>query len=200
MSAPTSTLSVLVVGVGGQGAITAARLLGEAAKAAGMPVRVGQVHGMSQRGGSVESTLVIGPGLSPFLPLRGADIVLGLEPLELLRARPRLHPGSRVVASSGRIVPTPMALQGAEYPDPAGIFDQLRPLVSELVVVDGPAIAAGAGNDRALNATMLGVLAAQSWLPFDGGVLLDQLQQRSPPKHLESNKRAFKAGAEAMSS
>jgi indolepyruvate ferredoxin oxidoreductase beta subunit len=196
----TQTLSVLVVGVGGQGAITATRILGEAAKSVGMPVRVGQLHGMSQRGGSVESTVVIGPGQSPFMPLRGADVVLGLEPLELLRARPKLHPGSRVIASCGRIVPTPMSLQGAEYPEIEGIFDQIRPLVEKLVVVDGDATAASVGNPRALNATLLGVLAGQRWLPFDDKELLAQLEQRSPLKYRESNRRAFLAGKEAMTS
>tara|TARA_B100001964_G_C14058713_1_gene520377 strand:- start:302 stop:904 length:603 start_codon:yes stop_codon:yes gene_type:complete len=200
MSVMTQTLSVLVVGVGGQGAITAARILGEAAKSSGMPVRVGQIHGMSQRGGSVESTVVIGPGQSPFMPLRGADVVLGLEPLELLRARPKLHAGSRVVVSSGRIVPTPMALKGDEYPDLEEIYDQVRPLVEQLVVVDGEDLAATAGNPRALNAILLGVLAGQGWLPFDERALLDQLDQRSPPKHRESNRRAFQVGKEAMSS
>ena len=200
MSVMTQTLSVLVVGVGGQGAITAARILGEAAKSSGMPVRVGKIHGMSQRGGSVESTVVIGPGQSPFMPLRGADVVLGLEPLELLRARPKLHAGSRVVVSSGRIVPTPMALKGDEYPDLEEIYDQVRPLVEQLVVVDGEDLAATAGNPRALNAILLGVLAGQGWLPFDERALLDQLDQRSPPKHRESNRRAFQVGKEAMSS
>ncbi len=200
MSVMTQTLSVLVVGVGGQGAITAARILGEAAKSSGMPVRVGKIHGMSQRGGSVESTVVIGPGQSPFMPLRGADVVLGLEPLELLRARPKLHAGSRVVVSSGRIVPTPMALKGDEYPDLEEIYDQVRPLVEQLVVVDGEDLAATAGNPRALNAILLGVLAGQGWLPFDERALLDQLDQRSPPKHRESNRRAFQVGKDAMSS
>ena len=200
MSVMKQTLSVLVVGVGGQGVITAARILGETALSVGMPVRVGQIHGMSQRGGSVESTLVIGPGQSPFMPLRGADVVLALEPLELLRARPKLHPGSRVIASRGRIVPTPMSLQGAEYPDIDGIFDQVRPLVEQLIVVDGEAIVASAGNTRALNVALLGVLAMQGWLPFDDKEMHALLERRSPPRQHESNRRAFQAGKEAMSS
>ena len=91
MSAPPPNLAVLVVGVGGQGTLTAARVLGEAAMAEGLPVRLGQLHGMSQRGGSVESTVLIGPGRSAFLPRRGADVILGLEPLELLREIGRAH-------------------------------------------------------------------------------------------------------------
>ncbi len=200
MTASFPTVSVLVVGVGGQGAITAARVIGEAARASGLPVRIGQIHGMSQRGGSVESTVVIGPGDSPFLPLRGADVVVALEPLELLRARPRLHPGSRVAVSRAHIVPTPMALQGAEYPDPDGIFDTIRPLVADLVAVDGRALASDGGGAGPINAAMLGVLASQSWLPFAGDAVLAQFEQRSPPKYLESNRRAFAAGRGAMTS
>lgn len=190
-----STMSVLFVAVGGQGAITAARILGEAALAAGLDVRLSQMHGMSQRGGSVESTVLIGPGRGSFLPLRGADVVVALEPLELLRARPKVHEGTRVVVSSGRIVPTPMALQGVDYPALDGIFDVVRPLVDQLVVVDGPAVA---GDERAVNAAMLGVLAARSWLPVSGDDLLAELERRSPPQHLESNRRAFQAGREAV--
>ncbi len=195
-----STLSILVVGVGGQGALTAARVIGEAAMAANLQVRVGQLHGMSQRGGSVESTVVIGPGQSAFLPLRGADVVLALEPLELLRARPKLHAGTRVVATRDHVVPTPMALQGVDYPDRDAIFEQVRGLVAELVVVDGGAIARRAEAGPALNAAMLGVLAQRSWLPFDATALFAQLQARTPVKHLETNRRAFVAGREAIPS
>jgi len=198
MTSPRPILGVLVVGVGGQGVITAARIVGEAALSVGLPVRLGQIHGMSQRGGSVESTVVIGPGLSPFLPLRGADVILAMEPLELQRTRQRLHEGTCAVVSRGRIMPTPMARQGVEYPDPAGIFALIRPLVDDLAVVDGPSIAAGIGAERALSAAMLGVLAARAWLPFDGDVLLDQLERRSPREHIESNRLAFQAGREAV--
>ncbi len=200
MSAPPPNLAVLVVGVGGQGTLTAARVLGEAAMAEGLPVRLGQLHGMSQRGGSVESTVLIGPGRSAFLPRRGADVILGLEPLELLRARPKMHAGTRVLASRSCVVPTPMALQGVDYPDVDGLFEQVRALVAELVVVDGSAIADRAMAGPALNAAMLGVLCAQSWLPFDDRAVLGQLERRSPAKHLESNRRAFAAGQEATPS
>ncbi|MBW2453551.1 MAG: indolepyruvate oxidoreductase subunit beta [Deltaproteobacteria bacterium] len=190
-------LGILVVGVGGQGAITLARLLGEAAFAEGLPVRIGQIHGMSQRGGSVESSVVIGPGRSPFLPQRGADIVVALEPLELQRARPRLHPGTRVVVSSGQVVPTVLALRGEDYPDTKGWLDELRPAVSELVVVDGFALADAAGTRKALGVAMLGALGCQAWLPFGPERIFETLAHRSRPSHREANRRAFAAGRRA---
>ena len=194
MTRATDLLGILVVGVGGQGAITLARLLGEAAFAEGLPVRIGQVHGMSRRGGSVESTVVIGPGRGPFLPLRGADLVVALEPLELQRARPRLHAGTRVVASTGRVVPTTLALRGEEYPDTDRWLEALRPEIAELVLLDGLELAATAGTRKAVGAVMLGALACRSWLPFGPERVFEVLQKHSPAAHREANRRAFAAG------
>ncbi|MFH1130352.1 MAG: 2-oxoacid:acceptor oxidoreductase family protein, partial [Pseudomonadota bacterium] len=83
-------IKVLIVGVGGQGVLTAAKMLGDAALHAGFGVTVGQLHGMSQRGGSVEAGVLIGEGESSFIEEGAADIVLGFEPLEVLRALPKM--------------------------------------------------------------------------------------------------------------
>jgi len=195
MSAP---LSLLVVGVGGQGAITAARVLGEAAMSAGLPVRLGQLHGMSQRGGSVESTVVIGPGQTAFLPTRGADVVLGLEPLEVLRARPSLHPGSRVLVCRDPVVPTSMSVQGEEYPHVAGILADVQDATDEVIAVEGGAIAAAADAAGALNAVLLGALLAQGWLPFGPDPVKAALDLSSSPARRDRNRRAFDAGWRAV--
>lgn len=191
-------VSLLVVGVGGQGAITAARVLGEAALIAGLPVRLGQLHGMSQRGGSVESTLVIGPGRTAFLPSRGADIVLGLEPLEVLRALPSLHPGSRVVVCRDPIVPTSMSVRGEEYPHVASIIAQLADASAELVAVAGGAVASSVDAPGALNAVLLGALLAQGWLPFGPEPVRAALDVHSAPARRDRNRRAFEAGWRAV--
>ncbi len=179
----------LLVGVGGQGTLTAARILGEAAHAAGLPVRLGQLHGMSQRGGSVRGTVLLGPGQGAFLPGRGADVVIALEPLELMRCRDSLHAGSRVVVSSGRIAPSSLAQSGRDYPDIEGFFEELRPQIAELVVVDGPALA---GGSRGLNVALLGVLADRGWLPFGAEAIVGALEAFGA--HRESNRRVFEAG------
>ena len=86
-----STLRILIVGVGGQGVLSAARHIGQAALDHGLEARIGQIHGLSQRGGSVESTVVLGPGSTGFVSMGQADVLLALEPLEALRALARVH-------------------------------------------------------------------------------------------------------------
>ena len=195
-----SGTSVLIVGVGGQGVITMATMLGAAADRAGLPVRVGQLHGMSQRGGSVESTVLLGPGRSPFLPSRGADIVIALEPLELLRAAASLHPGSRVLASSSTITPSTMAVAGQPYPDTGEIFESLRASVHELVVFDGQGRATEAGCPRSVNMLALGIVAARGWLPLSAEDIEHAIERHSSGLHLRTNRLAFEVGMEGMPS
>lgn len=164
---PNGRFRLLVVGVGGQGVLSAARILGEAALAEGKEVVVGQLHGMSQRGGSVESTVLFGPGRSSFIGASEADAMLALEPLEALRALPRLSRRTRVVVSLGKIPPFTLAQKGQPYPDLDGILTTLRGVAGEVVTVDGPALAEAAGSARALNMVMLGALANLGILPIE---------------------------------
>ena len=157
---------LLVVGVGGQGVLTIARFLGDAATRAGVPVAVGQLHGMSQRGGSVQATVALGDGASAFIGQGEADAVLGLEPLEVSRARPAMSAETRVVMSLGRIVPHTLAQQGAGYPSLDDLRAGIRARTRDLVCVDGPALAEQAGNARALNTVMLGALVGLGTLPL----------------------------------
>lgn len=195
-----SDTSIHVVGVGGQGVITAAMMIGTAADLAGLSVRVGQLHGMSQRGGSVESTILMGPGKSPFLPARGADIMVALEPLELHRALGKLHSGSRVLVSSSPIMPTSLAMRGRPYPDVAGIFTTVAERVQELVVFDGRQCAADAGSPSAVNMVALGILAERGWLPVPEGVLAAAIATHSSDRHLPTNRRVFDTGRRAQTS
>ena len=191
-------LRILFVGVGGQGVLTAARVLGEAALACGRDVVVGQLHGMAQRGGSVEGFVLIGPGRSAFVGPGDADVVAGFEPLETLRARPRMSPRTAVLINRGGIVPPAMTRQGLEYPDFDGILAGIREVAAEIHVVDGPAAVLEAGLDRALNTAMLGALSAVGVLPFDGRAVWDAIEARCPPGQLEANRRAFRSGGESV--
>jgi indolepyruvate ferredoxin oxidoreductase beta subunit len=190
-------VNLLVVGVGGQGVLTAARLLGAAALDSGREAVLGQLHGMSQRGGSVESTVLIGPGHSSFIEPGAADLVLGLEPLEVLRARPRMSARTRVVVNVGRVVPYTLAQAGRDYPEMNGVLDGIRAVAPDLVEVDGSALAEAAGEPRTLNIVMLGVLAGLGLLPFDGRTLWRAVELHCPPRYLEHNRRAFELGQEA---
>lgn len=187
-------LSVLIVGVGGQGVLTAARILGEAAHRAGLPVRLGQAHGMSQRGGSVESTVVLGPGRGAFLPLRGADVVVALEPLELRRSLPRLHARTRALASTGKVPPPSLALAGEAYPDLDDLLGDVRGAVGELVALDAPALAAAAGAPTSIAAVLLGALGALEWFPVGADGIGRELRGQGRGERTEGEARAFLAG------
>jgi indolepyruvate ferredoxin oxidoreductase beta subunit len=193
-----SRFKLLLVGAGGQGVLTAARFLGEAAQRAGRGVVVGQLHGMSQRGGSVSCTVLVGPGASSFIEDGGAHAVLGLEPLEVLRARPKMSAGTKVVVNLGPVVPYTLAQRGQEYPEVTRILADVRSLAPDVVEVDGVALAEVAGSRRSLNIVMLGALAGLRILPFDGEALRNVVEDRCPARYLEPNRRAFALGKQAV--
>ncbi|MHC5071113.1 MAG: 2-oxoacid:acceptor oxidoreductase family protein [Planctomycetota bacterium] len=192
-----SCFRLLLMGVGGQGVLTAARTLGEAAMASGLPVRVGQLHGLSQRGGSVESSVVIGPGHTGFVGAKQADVVVGLDPLEAQRALPRMSARTRVVLNRAPIAINSLTVQGLEYPSLEEILAAIGAVTEHVTVVDGMALAHAAGNPRALNVVMLGLLAGLDLLPLDAAALAAAVDARSPERHREINRRAFQLGSES---
>jgi indolepyruvate ferredoxin oxidoreductase beta subunit len=179
---------LLVVGVGGQGVLTAARVLGEAARLAEQPVVISRLHGMSQRGGSVEASVLFGPGKSSFIPRGGAQIVLALEPMEALRARDRLGPDTSVIVSRHPLVPTALSVAGKPYPRVDSLLAAVRRITPHVFELDG--------NVRMLNTLMLGVLAGRALLPFDGQCLQQAVTRCCRPESQADNRRAFAAGYE----
>ena len=161
----TGRFSTLLVGVGGQGVLTAAQILGDAAHEANLDVTVGQLHGMSQRGGSVACTVLIGPGSSSFI-LDRADVVLAFEPLEAMRALPSIGKSTHVVMNTGVILPPAVLVDAAEYPDQGEIIAHLEKAAGALTLVDGPALVGEVGEARTLNTILLGALAGLGLLPF----------------------------------
>jgi indolepyruvate ferredoxin oxidoreductase beta subunit len=159
---------ILVVGVGGQGALSAARFLGEAALEKKLSVNVGQLHGMSQRGGSVEASVIIGPGHSSHIGNFEADIVLGLEPLEILRALPMINSDTQVVANTGQIVPFSLAIQGVPYPPVGETLQKVRAVTKHLVEIDGPALVKKVGVP----------LGRHKWRPYSSF----DTEEQSPPE------------------
>jgi indolepyruvate ferredoxin oxidoreductase beta subunit len=190
-------LKILFVGVGGQGALTAAKFLGEAALAAGLPVLVGQLHGMSQRGGSVECSVLIGPGESSQLGNGEADVVVGLEPLEVLRALPKMSERTTVVVNLGTIEPFTLAIQGKPYPAVDQILAQVRQVARTVHEIDGPALVKQVGVSRTLNVVMLGALAALGILPFEAALVLRAVERDSAARFWQANRLAFELGMRA---
>jgi len=196
----TRSIRILVVGIGGQGVLTASRLLGEAADRSGLKVALGQLHGMSQRGGSVESTVVIGTGNSSFIEDGQADVVVGVEPLEVLRARNKMSADTTVLVNLGRVVPYTLGLQANSYPEMESLLNDIRAVAPRLTEVDGPAIVSAVGVPRTLNIAMLGALAGLDVLPYGDAALWGAIENHWPARFSGPNRQAFSLGMEATAS
>ncbi len=180
--------SVLLVGVGGQGIISAAQVLADAALSNGYDVKTSEVHGMAQRGGSVQSMVRWGKEVfSPLIPEGQADYILAFEMLEGLRHVRYLSPGGLIVMNRVRIDPLPVLAGAAEYP--VGIDELLAAKMPGTMVLDAAEVGAQAGNRRAAGAAMLGALATK--LEFSPDVWEKALRHAVPKKALEANLKAF---------
>ena len=191
----------LFVGVGGQGVLTAAKVLGEAAHRAGCGVVIGQLHGMSQRGGSVECSVIVGVATSSFI-MGAPDLLLAFEPLEALRALPRLGNKTVVVMNRGSILPPSLlaASQAREaYPSIDDVASQLLEVVHSVTMVDGPRLTAEVGEPRTLNVVMLGACAALQLLPFDAAALGVAAADGLAERYRSRNRHAFDLGRACVS-
>jgi indolepyruvate ferredoxin oxidoreductase beta subunit len=186
--------SVLLAGVGGQGVLLASEILAEAAAISGSDVKKSEVHGMAQRGGSVVSHLRFGPEVfSPLIPLGGADFLVSFEELETLRYLGHLRASAFVLVNRQRILPLPVSTGRLAYP--ADVPERITATGLRHLFVDGLALAREAGNERAVNAVVLGALSRA--LPFDAPVWEEALRRQIPARHLELNRRAFALGRQA---
>lgn len=183
-------LNMVIVGVGGQGTLLASRILGALALEQGVDVKVSEVHGMSQRGGSVITYVRMGESVaSPMVDFGGADYVLCFEQLEALRALPYLKKGGTLITNTGRISPMPVITGQALYPD--DIIEQLRE-EADVIALDAGAMAAEAGESRAVNLVLLGVLAQQ--LSLDKRVWLTAIESCIHERFRSTNLKAFEIG------
>jgi len=190
-------MRIFFTGVGGQGTLLATRLVGEAALEQGLPVSMSEIHGMAQRGGVVESSVVMGEVSSPTIPDGEADILMAFEPLEAARALPKCHSKTLAVTSIVPIVPFTVATGQSTYPPLESLFEAVEKQVARFVKVDATELSRKAGSDRAGNIVMVGVLAGLGWVPIDRPHWEEALRKTLPPKILEVNLKAFQLGYEA---
>ena len=186
------TLTVLLVGVGGQGTILAGSLLAMAAADAGLDVKVSEIHGMSQRGGSVSTVVRMGEKVESMVADPGcADVIVAFESVEALRAQDYLREGGKMFVNDEVIVPVSVAIGNFELPE--GIEGQL----DELGAVRIPAgqIAREVGSPRSTNVVLVGALSTA--LPFSVKDWEDAISRRVPPKTVEANLEAFRQGRAA---
>ena len=182
------TKNIMIVDVGGQGSLLASRILGAAAMASGYDVKVSEVHGMSQRGGSVVTYVRYGEGVaSPVICEGEADVILSFEMLEAARWLPYLRTGGTIVTGTQKINPMPVITGAAKYPEE--IDEKIRALGIKLVAEDAAAIAAEAGSEKAANVALIGLAAHV--LGFDADVLRKAVEDCVPAKAREINLRAF---------
>ena len=187
----TGVKSVMIVGVGGQGSLLASKLLGNVLMAQGHDVKVSEVHGMSQRGGSVVTYVRYGDRVySPIVARGEADAIVSFERLEAARWLPYLKQGGRLIVNDQRISPMPVITGTMEYP--ADIIEKLRAKGADVVACDALALAGQAGSAKAVNVVLMGVLS--TLLDIPEAVWQAALEACVPPKFLELNKKAFALG------
>jgi len=188
------TRSIMIVGVGGQGSLLASRIIGNVLLSQGYDVKVSEVHGMSQRGGSVVTYVKYGEKVySPIVEKGEADIVISFELLEAARCLPYLKKGGKLITSTQQIDPMPVITGAAEYP--ADLVKKLSEADVELTAVDALSLAEQAGTAKASNVVLMGVLAAKTDFPEE--IWQTALEKCVPAKFLELNKKAFELGKKA---
>ncbi len=189
---------IFFTGVGGQGTLTATILLAQAAMRKGLPVTAGEVHGMAQRGGVVESTLLIGGFASPRIAPGEADVLLGFEPLETLRALPYLRPGGLVVSNAEPILPIGVTMGKESYPDLAELFAAVKGCAGKAHFLPCLSLGAQAGAVQSGNLALLGALCATGELPISVADLKATARERLSPKILDMNLAAIDLGVAAL--
>ena len=187
------TKGIMIVGVGGQGTLLASRILGNVLIGQGYDVKMSEVHGMSQRGGSVVTYVKFGEKVySPLVDQGEADYIIAFERLEAARWISYLKVGGTLMINDRRISPMPVITGALEYP--ADIVEKLRGKGAKVIACDALAMANEAGNAKSVNVVMIGILSALT--EFSEDIWQTALTECVKPKFLELNKKAFSLGRE----
>ncbi len=188
------TKNIMIVGVGGQGSLLASKLLGHLLMEQGYDVKVSEVHGMSQRGGSVVTYVRYGDKVySPVIDKGEADFIVSFEILEAARWISYLKPEGRIVTSTQQIDPMPVIIGAAEYPE--NLAEKLKASGVKVDAMDCLALAEKAGSPKAVNIVLMGRLSHYFDLPEEAWQ--KALEACVPAKFLELNKKAFELGKNA---
>lgn len=189
------TTSIIIVGVGGQGTLLASKLLGNVLLSQGYDVKVSEVHGMSQRGGSVVTYVRYGKKVySPIVTEGEADLILAFERLEAARWLSYLKKDGKLIVNDQRITPMPVITGAMEYPE--NILEKLQEKEIRVTALDALSLAEEAGTVKAVNVVLMGVLSAS--MPFSEEVWQAALEKCVPAKFLDMNKKAFALGRAAV--
>jgi indolepyruvate ferredoxin oxidoreductase beta subunit len=190
------TKRLVIVAVGGQGNLLASSVLGEAALLKGIPLNMSEIHGMAQRGGVVESALVFGDAKSTIVSDGEADILVGFEPAETLRALNKCNANTVVITNLAPLMPFTVNIGQGVYPDLAKLQELIRNKTKKLIAFNAAALAKKAGNVLSVNMVLLGALIQTGVLPLSAETVREAMKRKTKKQFLESNLKAFDLGFE----
>jgi indolepyruvate ferredoxin oxidoreductase beta subunit len=188
------TKNVMIVGVGGQGSLLASKLLGRLLLNKGYDIKVSEVHGMSQRGGSVVTYVRFGDKVySPVIDKGQADYIVSFELLEAARWTEYLKPGGKIITNTQQINPMPVIIGAAEYPQ--DLLGKMKEAGIDVDALDALTLAEQAGSSKAVNLVLMGRLS--KYFDITPAEWLEAIEASVPAKFLELNKKAFNLGLNA---
>lgn len=188
------TKNIMIVGVGGQGSLLASKMLGKLLLSQGYDVKVSEVHGMSQRGGSVVTYVRYGEKVySPVIDKGTADFIISFEKLEAARWIPYLKKGGKIIMSTQEIDPMPVITGAAQYPE--NLVEKMRDAGADVDAIDALDLALQAGSSKAVNLVLMGRFSR--YFEASQEAWTEALEASVPPKFLELNKKAFALGRDA---
>ncbi len=194
------TKRLVIVAVGGQGNLLASSVLGEAALLTGIPLHMSEIHGMAQRGGVVESSLIFGDAESTIISDGEADILVGFEPAETLRAIGKCNANTVVITNLAPLMPYTVNIGQGVYPDLKELQDLIRGKTSKLIAFNAASLAKEAGNPLSVNMVLLGALTQTGVLPLSLEEVKEAMGSKTKKAFLDSNLKAFDLGFAAAGS
>ena len=191
------TKRLVIVAVGGQGNLLESSVLGEAALLCVIPLNMSEIHGMAQRGGVVESSLVFGDAKSTIISDGEADVLVGFEPAETLRALPKCNADTVVITNLAPLMPYTVNIGQGVYPDLKRLQELIRKKTARLIAFNAAALAKEAGNSLSVNMVLLGALIQTGVLPLSVEEVKKAMTTKTKKMFLDSNLKAFDLGFSA---
>ena len=188
------TTRLIIVAVGGQGNLLSSRVLGEAALLSDVPVRMSEIHGMAQRGGVVESAIVFGDSDSTIISDGEADVLVGFEPSETIRAINKCNSGTVVITNISPLPPFTVAIGKGTYPDLNEVQDLIKAKTANLIAFDAADLAKEAGNVMSVNMVLLGAMIQTDILPLTADSVKETIKTKTKKAFVDINLKAFDLG------
>lgn len=188
---------LILVAVGGQGNLLTSKVIGESALLANVPVRMSEIHGMAQRGGVVESSIVFGDARSTIISDGEADVLVGFKPSETLRALNKCHSGTVVISNLAPLSPFTVTVGSGTYPNLKKLQSLIRAKTANLIAFNAEILARKAGNILSVNMVLLGALIRTAKIPLSAQTIKEVIRTKTKKAFVSSNLKAFELGFSA---